>query len=129
MATPLLNITELASGQVDQYVTANEAFRLLEAAMAGRLTVDLSSDANYTLVTTAGSEEWRDKFLTITDSGTALTTGRDIVFPDEDGPEYIFTNDTAQTLTCKLSGQTGVAVSAGATVRLFNDGTDMVTGP
>lgn len=129
MATPILNIPELAAGQATPYATANAMGRALERAIAGRLTVDLSSDANYTLVTTAGSEEWRDKFLTITDSGTALTAGRDIIFPDENGPEYIFTNDTAQTLTCKRSGQTGVAVAAGNTVRIYHDGTDMVAAP
>jgi len=95
----------------------------------GRRTIDFASDANYTLETTSGSEEWKDKFLTITDTGVVLTAGRDIIFPDENGPEYIFTNDTAQTLTCKRSGQTGVAVAAGNTVRIYHDGTDMVAAP
>ncbi|MEP3857280.1 MAG: hypothetical protein ABJM39_09585 [Porticoccus sp.] len=95
----------------------------------GRRTIDFASDANYTLSTTAGAEEWKDKFLTITDTGVVLTAGRDIIFPDENGPEYIFTNDTAQTLTCKRSGQTGVAVAAGNTVRIYHDGTDMVAAP
>ena len=129
MTTANLEITELADGQIDQFATANEAFEVLERAIAGRLTVDFSSDANYTLSTTAGSEEWRDKFMDITDSGTVLTAGRDVIFPAKNGPEYIITNSTAQTLTLKISGQTGVTIATTVTGRYYYDGTDIVAGP
>ena len=129
MTTANLEITELADGQIDQFATANEAFEILERAIAGRLTVDFSSDANYTLSTTAGSEEWRDKFMDITDSGTVLTAGRDVIFPAKNGPEYIITNSTAQTLTLKISGQTGVTIATTVTGRYYYDGTDIVAGP
>lgn len=95
----------------------------------GRLTIDFASDANYTLVTTAGSEEWKDKFMTFTDTGVVLTAGRDVIFPNANGPEYIVKNSTAQTITCKRSGQTGVAITTGSTARIYHDGTDMVSGP
>ena len=42
MTTPILNITEVANGQVDQYLTINEAVRNLEAAANASLTVDVS---------------------------------------------------------------------------------------
>jgi hypothetical protein len=42
MTTPILDITEIANGQTDQYLTANEAFRALEAAAYAALAVDLS---------------------------------------------------------------------------------------
>lgn len=42
MATPILDITEIANSQADQYLTANEAFRALEAAAYAALEVDLS---------------------------------------------------------------------------------------
>ena len=129
MTTANLEITELADGQIDQFATANEAFEVLERAIAGRLTVDFSSDANYTLSTTAGSEEWRDKFMDITDSGTVLTAGRDVIFPAKNGPEYIITNSTAQTLTLKISGQTGVTIATTVTGRYYYDGSDIVAGP
>ena len=32
MTTPILQITEVANGQVDQYLTVNEAMRIIEAA-------------------------------------------------------------------------------------------------
>lgn len=44
MATPILDITELANGQTDQYLTANEAFRELEAAANAVSAVDLEAD-------------------------------------------------------------------------------------
>ena len=41
--TPILGITELADGQIDQFITANEAFEALEAASNDFLAVDLTS--------------------------------------------------------------------------------------
>lgn len=126
-----LEYTELANGQVDQYATANEAMQVLDDAIAGRLTINFASDANLTLSTTAGSEQWRDKFMTFTDTSSplVLTAGRDVIFPAKNGPEYIITNSTAQTLTLKISGQTGITLAASTTGRFYYDGTDIVAGP
>lgn len=44
MATPILDITELANGQVDQYLTGNAAFRALEAAANAVAAVDMEAD-------------------------------------------------------------------------------------
>lgn len=129
MTTPNLEIPEGADSQTSLYAVYNAMGRILEQAICGRLTIDFATDADYTLDTTANNEEWRDKFIEITDTGVVLTTGRDIVFPDKNGPEYIVTNSTAQTLTLKLSGQTGVTLTAGSTGRFYNDGSDMVAGP
>ncbi len=129
MTTDNLEIVELVSGQVDQDVTANAAFAVLDKAIAGRLVINFASDANLTLSTTAGSEQWLDKFIELTDTGTNLTAGRDVIFPAKNGPEYIVKNSTAQTLTLKISGQTGVTLAAAATGRFYYDQTDMVAGP
>lgn len=43
MTTPILGITEISGNQQNQYITANEAFRALEAASNGFLTVDLAA--------------------------------------------------------------------------------------
>jgi len=48
MATPILAITELASGQVDQFVVCNEMVRGLESATQDFLVVDLTA-ANATV--------------------------------------------------------------------------------
>lgn len=96
---------------------------------AGRFVHNFSTDANYTLETAARQEEWIYKFMEFTDTGTLLTAGRDVVFPSENGPEYIITNSTAQTLTFKISGQTGATLAAGATGRFYYDGMDIVAAP
>lgn len=126
MASPNLKYTELANSQTNQYVTANEAMRVLEQAICGRLTINFSSDANYTLETATGSEEWRDKFMTLTDTGVVLTAGRDVIFPTENGPLYVVRNDTAEILTLKISGQSGSPIDPGTTGFFYYDGTDMV---
>jgi len=130
MTTTYLEIEELAAS-ASNYLLANEAFSILERASCGRITVDFASDANHTIDidTAAGTEEWRDKFITVADSGVLLTTGRDVIFPAEQGPEYIIKNSTAQTLTLKISGQTGVTIATTATGRYYYDGTDIVAAP
>lgn len=129
--TTHLEITELEQSQINAYLTVNEAVAILERASCGRITVDFESDANLTLDTdtAAGTEQWRDKFMDITDSGTVLTAGRDVIFPAEEGPEYIITNSTAQTLTLKISGQTGVTIATTVQGRYFYDGADIVAAP
>lgn len=131
MTTPYLKATEIAASQSSQYITSNELDRVLERASCGRITVDFSSDDDLTLDTdiAAGTEQWRDCIITITDSGGVLTTGRALIFPDEEGPIYTIYNDAAQTVTLKLSGQTGVAVSASGSGRYLNRGGDIVAAP
>ena len=48
MTTPILGITELASGQVDQFATANEAFRALESASNNVLQLTISGATTLT---------------------------------------------------------------------------------
>jgi hypothetical protein len=57
----------------------------------------------------------------------AGTTGgaRDLIVPAIQKP-YIVNNGTADTITVKVTGQTGVAVPAGRSYLLYNNGTDVV---
>jgi len=118
-----LGMTLLANGLAN-YVLANEYFDTLEKASSGRITVDFTSDADLTLTADQGFH----KVLAITDSTVALTTGRDVIFPTK-GPERIIKNSTAQTLTLKITGQTGVAILASTVGRYYYDGTDIVAAP
>jgi hypothetical protein len=54
------------------------------------------------------------------------TTGgaRDLIVPAIQKP-YLVNNGTADIITVKVSGQTGVAVPAGASMLLYNNGTDV----
>lgn len=115
--TANLNITHIEANQSQKEVTANEAFDVLDEAVAGDLVHDMASDANYTLDTTQPAAEHENLMLHITDTGVLLTTTRDIILPSNPQLHIAF-NDTAQTLNFKTSGGVAFGVSAGG-VRLF----------
>jgi hypothetical protein len=87
------------------------------AIQAGSFEVTLA-DANTTL-TQAQYENRRIKF-----SGT-LTAGRDVILPNNDGQDWWVHNNTAQTLTFKVSGGTGIAVATTKKAVLMCNGTDI----
>jgi hypothetical protein len=39
---------------------------------------------------------------------------------------FVFVNQTAQILTVKRTGQTGIAITAGSTALLWHNGTDVI---
>tara|TARA_A100001515_G_scaffold137306_1_gene129780 strand:- start:995 stop:1948 length:954 start_codon:yes stop_codon:yes gene_type:complete len=101
---------------------------MVEEAIAGLAVHNMASDANYTLTTADGStSQARAAMVEITDTSTNLTAGRDIIVPGKQ-KIYIFKNSTAQILTVKVSGQSGVAVPAGKTMLLHCDGTNVEEG-
>lgn len=113
MATPILDITELANGQVDQYLTGNAAFRALEAAANAVAAVDMEADdAILTL------EQLRAHGLFLCHSHTVART---LTVP----PLTRFfcvanggTDDVDVTV-----GSTAITVSAGSMRAFFADGT------
>ena len=126
-----LNLDEISSeSDNDKFTIHNEDNRRLAASAAGRIALNFSSDANMTINSsdTDGTESWRYKFIDITDTGVVLTAGRDVIFPAK-GPSYIITNSTAQTITVKITGQAGVAITTTSSASLYYDGTDMVAVP
>jgi hypothetical protein len=57
---------------------------------------------------------------------TGTTAGaRDLIVPAIQKP-YLVNNGTADTITVKVSGQTGVAVPASTSMLLYNNGTDVI---
>ncbi len=114
MATTNLNITQWSAGQAQPEVTIGTAIDILDG-IVGMLTHNMASDADYTLATT-GTEpfEWQYGVLRITDTSSPLklTTTRSIIVPTY--PKwYLFKNETAQSLTLKKSGGTGITVATG----------------
>lgn len=99
------------------------------AAAAGRLTVELTTDADYTLDTTATPAEHRHAFITITDPGDVLTAPRAIIFPAEPAPATLLANATAQPLTARVAGGSGVEVPPGERAYIYYDGEDMARMP
>ena len=87
---------------------------------ATKTIYNIISDANYTL-TYAQNKSGN---IEITDTGIVLTAGRDIII-DAIGRIFLFTNNTAQELTVKVSGGIGISIPAGVTSILINDGSDV----
>lgn len=127
-ATNILEITQIDEGQAEKYLTHNEAVQLLEAAGHGSLTINFTVNANLTLTTTGVPAQWQYAAYVFTDTGVVLTAARDVVWPNKNKRSVFFVkNSTARTLTFKRLGQAGVAVAAGTTAFLRDNGTDIET--
>lgn len=135
MTNPQFGFPELAAAQSQPEVTVNAADRAITRAVAGEITIDFASDADYSLQATnppASDDEWAYGTIIMTDTGNVLTTARSVIFPDVDSLysgtsrlRFEFVNETAQALTIKGSGQTGVTVNAGSKALVRWNGTDV----
>lgn len=97
----------------------------LEEAIAGSADVTFSSgNVTLTLTDTNASQTARNMRLNLTG-----TTGgaRDLIVPAIE-KMYLVNNGCADAVTVKVSGQTGIAVPAGKTMLVYNNGTDVVDG-
>lgn len=119
--TTNLGIANSVENTLQPGVAFNAAMDTLDAAVAGTATRNLVADANYTLI----AADYQTCVLVITDTGPVLTAGRDIVFPAH-FPRVTVRNQSAQTLTLKKTGQTGVALAAGTTSTFVAGLTDVV---
>lgn len=129
MTNPQLGFEELAAAQEQPEVLVNGADRALSQAIGGQVTVNFSIDANYSLQV----DEWQYGTIELTDLGTILSGGVDVIYPDVDtthgGPSrlmFVFINSTGQALTVKRTGETGVTVAAGESALLYHNGTDII---
>lgn len=113
-------LTYQEAGSLQTDVLQNAELNLFGPAIAGYVTREFATDANITLT----SAEYWTSCLVFTDSPVTLTVGRDVVFPAH-FPMTLVRNATAQTLTLKKSGQTGVTVAAAAKVVIASGPTDV----
>ena len=95
----------------------------IEQALVETATVTFAS-ANVTLTLTDSNSAQNARALRLNLTGTTAGA-RDLIVPAIQKP-YIVNNGTADTITVKVSGQTGVAVPAGRSYLLYNNGTDVV---
>jgi hypothetical protein len=98
---------------------------LLEEAIGGYVSVTVSDVADTTLTTNDGSaDQSRNAVINLTG---ALTGARNVICPAIE-KIYIVRNATTggQSVTFKVSGQTGVSIPNGATYILYVNGTDAV---
>jgi len=95
----------------------------IEEAITGSADVTFSSGTvTLTLTDTNGTQTARNLRLNLTGTSGGA---QDLVVPAIE-KQYIVNNGCADAITVKVSGQTGVAVPAGKTMILFNNGTDVV---
>ena len=113
MTTTILAIPELANGQTDQYITANEAFDLLEKAGSDFLLVDLS--AGNAAVTAA---EYRAAVLFRSDGNTVA---RDLTLQAIKRLVVVENNGTA--VLSVIVGSTTITIGAGSSSLIYTDGT------
>jgi hypothetical protein len=107
-------------------VTHNSALDVLDSCIARQNVIDFPSDADYTLVTSgAYPREWQHAVIEMTDTGVVLTAARNVIVPANPRMWNAY-NNTAQILTFKTSGGTGIAVGVGKRAILQNDGTNVV---
>ena len=123
--TSNLEILHLEENQDNPEVVENGDKDIIDAVTTGRLVHNMASDADYTLLTTGTVKEWHYGLLKITDTGVVLTTGRNIIVPDNK-KIYHFENATAQTLTVKTAAGSGIAVTASNKAIIWSDGTNVV---
>lgn len=97
---------------------------LFEQAVSG-YTTQAMADADQTLAMTPGaSATARNMFIECTG---ALTAARNLIVPFNKKLYFIYNNTTGGfAITVKVTGQTGVAVPAGAKMILVSNGTDVV---
>jgi hypothetical protein len=95
----------------------------IEQALVETATVTFAS-ANVTLTLSDSNSKQDARALRLNLTGT--TGGaRDLIVPAIQKP-YLVNNGTADTITVKVSGQTGIAVPASKSMLLYNNGTDVV---
>lgn len=95
---------------------------------------NFSSDADKTLTVTdgvtgsSGSPSGREQVLEFKDTGTALTTTRNVIIqPSTLTKMWLFKNSTAQSLKFKMnSGDAGITVASGKDALLYSDGTGVM---
>jgi hypothetical protein len=95
----------------------------IEQALVETATVTFAS-ATVTLTLSDSNSAQDARALRLNLTGTSGGP-QDLVVPAIQKP-YIVNNGTADTITVKVSGQTGVAVPAGRSFLLYNNGTDVV---
>ena len=109
-------------------IVNNNITQMVEQAVAGKATVNSWTGNAHTLTTADGTTaESRCAILELTDTGTALSGAGTVTCPTNT-KLYIVDNNTAQIITVKTSGGTGVAVPVGKTMLVYCDGTNVVEG-
>ena len=106
MATPNFNWTEVSASQNQKEVTINDVFNKIEDAISASFTAAITVSNTFTLT----SAEFREAFfITCTDGG--LTAASTVFVPAIAHGAFAVVNNSGQTVTVSISGQSEPAVS------------------
>lgn len=126
MATsPNINATHLDADISTPHVVLNASLDLTDESINGLLIKNFTSDDDYTLSVSSNPKEWQYGSINLTDTGAVLSSGRNVIVPTNKRV-YRIKNSTAQTLTIKTSGGSGVAVNSSENKLIQCDGSDVV---
>jgi hypothetical protein len=95
----------------------------IEQAIVETADVTFASN-NVTLTLSDSNSRQNARALRLNLTGTTAGA-RDLIVPAIQKP-YLVNNGTADTITVKVSGQTGIAVPASTSMLLYNNGTDVI---
>lgn len=120
--TEALNMWPIPENSLQKDPVIDQNAEATAQAMVGIVTRNLIADANYTML----PADYLCNVATITDSGVVLTGGVDLIYPAL-FPRQTVINATAETLTLKMAGQTGVTLAAGAKVTIAASLDDVIS--
>ena len=120
------------SGTWGTLTNANLGDAVLGEAITGSATVDFSADADVTITLTdvATTQSARNLRLNITESGAGIGSVRSLILGSGCQIEkfYLVRNNGTGAKTIKNTSGTGIAVPAGKSTLVYNDGTNVVDG-
>lgn len=114
-------LTDAARNQGEFKQGVEDLRDVVERTAGSLVTINFPSDADLTLT----ADQAMNQVIDLTDTGTVLTAGRNVIFPTEKRT-YTVHNATAQTLTVKTAAGTGVDVPTGMRGSVYCDGTDVL---
>lgn len=117
MTTSILKITEIADGEINQYLRVNQAFRDIESACNSTYVVDLVS-ADSTVTNAEPDYIFSRNFIFVAINNTVAR----IINMPEGKRAYSVVNTGSADLKVKR-GTTEVAIAAGSSAILYQDGT------
>jgi len=119
--TTNLEIAHIQEGQNQKEVTANEAFDILDGAIAGMATLDLTGESgDYT-----PDSDSLIRAMVLRISG-ALAGALNLIVPDNRKIYMVLNNATGFDITVKTAAGTGITLSTTDAQFLYCDGTNVV---
>ena len=119
--TPNLQIEQIASGeQANTWgTTTNNNWTLIEQAVSGVVSVDVSSNSATLTVYNGAADQARSMVINAVGTPSATAT---IFCPDTSTKVYVVVNNTLQTVNFETVSGTGVAISPGRAQFVYSVG-------